>query len=140
MESLEIEIRKYKSLLDQMNRGLKELKRKYEKADKERIALRDDFKKVSIYIRNTQELLDEQDEITKSTNTQIAETQKENIELKSQLEIKENELSELREKQLEEINGNIFLIKIQITLNIIIFNCFKPKRAEKSIRKLKLYD
>jgi len=106
MESLEIEIRKYKSLLDQMNRGLKELKRKYEKADKERIALRDDFKKVSIYIRNTQELLDEQDEITKSTNTQIAETQKENIELKSQLEIKENESKELKDQHFEEINGN----------------------------------
>jgi hypothetical protein len=123
MESLEIEIRKYKSLLDQKNRVLKELKSKYEKAEKERLALRDDFKKVSIYIQNTQKLLDEQDEITKSANTQIAETQKENIELKTQLKIKENELSELREKQLEEINGNFFLIKIHITLNIIIFNC-----------------
>jgi seryl-tRNA synthetase len=83
------------------------LKSKFEKAEKERIELRDDFKKVSIYIQNTQKLLDEQDEITKSVNAKIAETQKENIELKrekqklqSELEIKENDSREF-EKRLE---------------------------------------
>ena len=71
----------------------------YEKADKERLELRDDFKKVSIFIQNTQQLLDEQDEITKSVNAKIAETQKENIQLKSKLELKESESKELKEKQ-----------------------------------------
>jgi chromosome segregation ATPase len=111
MESLENEIEKYKSLLDQKNQELKELQNKYEEADKERLELRDDFKKVSIFIQNTQKLLDEQDEITKSVNTQIAETQKENIELKSQLEIKENESKELKDQHFEEINGKIFINK-----------------------------
>ncbi len=111
MESLENEIEKYKSLLNQKNRELKDLQSRYEEAEKERIALRDDFQKVSIFIQNTQKLLDEQDEITKSVNARIAETQKENIELKSELELKESESKELKEKKLEEINGNIFLIK-----------------------------
>jgi chromosome segregation ATPase len=123
MESLENEIEKYKSLLDQKNQELKELQSKYEKAEKERLELRDDFKKVSIYIQNTQQLLDEQDEITKSVNAKKAETKKENIELKSQLELKENESREFKEKQIEEINGNIFLIE---NLNLkISFNYFK---------------
>jgi chromosome segregation ATPase len=111
MESLKNEIENYKSLLDQKNQELKELQSKYEKAEKERLELRDDFKKVSIYIQNTQQFLDEQEEITKSVNARIAETQKENIELKSQLELKESESRELKDKQLEEINGNFFLIK-----------------------------
>ena len=111
MESLENEIERYKSLLDQKNRELKELRSKYEEADKERLELRDDFKKVSIFIQNTQKLLEEQDEITKSVNAQIVEIQKENIELKSELGLKESESIELKDKQLEEINGNFFLIK-----------------------------
>ncbi len=124
MESLENEIGKYKSLLDQMNLELNELQNKYEKVDKERLELRDDFKKVdkerlelrddfkkvSIYIQNTQKLLDEQDEITKSVNAQIAEIQKENIELKSELELKESDSNELKQNQFDEINGNISLI------------------------------
>ena len=61
MESLENEIEKYKSLLDQKNQELKELQSRYEEAEKERLELRDDFKKVSIYIQNTQQFLDEQD-------------------------------------------------------------------------------
>jgi hypothetical protein len=126
MESLQNEIEKYISLLDQKNRELKELKSKYEEAEKERLDLRDDFKKVSIYIQHTQQFLDEQDEITKSVNAQIAETQKENLELKSKLEIKENESRELREKQLEEINGNIFLL--ENCNKIMIFNCLKLKK------------
>jgi hypothetical protein len=108
MESLENEIENYKSLLDQKNRELKELQSKYEEAEKERIALRDDFKKISIYIQHTQQFLDEQDEITKSDNVQIAETQKQNNELKSELELKEKQSRELKEKQMEEINGNFF--------------------------------
>ena len=111
MESLENEIGRNKSLLDQKNRELKELQSKYEKADKERLELKDDFKKVSIYIQNTQKLLDEQDEITKSVNVQKAETQKENIELKSELELKENESREFKEKHLEELNGNFYYLK-----------------------------
>ena len=117
MESLENEIENYKSLLDQKNRELNELQNKYEKVDKERLELRDDFKKVSICIQHTQQFLDEQDEITKSVYAQISETQKQNNELKrekqklqSQLEIKENELKDLKKKHLEEINDNFFLI------------------------------
>jgi chromosome segregation ATPase len=108
MESLKSEIENYKSLLDQKNRKLKELQSKYEKADKERLELRDDFQKVSIFIQNTQQFLDEQDAITKSVNAKIAETQKENIELKSVLEMKENELRELKQSQLDKINRNLF--------------------------------
>ena len=100
----------------------------YEKADKERLELRDDFKKVSIFIQNTQQLLDEQDEITKSVNSKIAETQKENLELKSELELKENESRELREKQQEEINGKIFLL--ENCNKITIFNCLKLKNKK----------
>ena len=111
MESLGDEIENYKSLLDQKNRELKELQSKHEKADKERLDLREDFQKVSIYIQNTQQFLDGQDAITKSVNAKIAETQKENIELKSVLEMKENESRELKENHLDKINGNIFILK-----------------------------
>jgi hypothetical protein len=121
MESLENEIENYKSLLDHKNKELEDLKNKYEKVDKERLELRDDFIKVSIYIQNTQQFLDEQDEITKSVNVQIAETQKENIELKSELELKESESKELKEKQLEETNGNFFLIELSIKKLVSIF-------------------
>ena len=127
MESIKNQIEKYKSLLDQKNRELKELQSEYEKADKERLELRDDFKKVSIYIQNTQQFLDEQDETTKSVNAQIAKTQKENIQMKSDLELKESDSRELKDKQLKEINGNFFLIK---NFNkLVIFNCLKLKRV-----------
>ena len=112
-----LQIKKYKSLLDQKSRENKELKSKYEKADKELIALRGDLKKLSSFIQNTQQLLDEQEEITKSVSAKIAETQKENIELKSELELKESEARELKDQQLKEINGNIFLIKKFIQKN-----------------------
>jgi hypothetical protein len=111
MESFENEIEKYKSVLDQKNRELKELEIKFEKADKERLELRDDFQKVSIFIQKTQQLLDEQDSITKSVNAKIAETQKENLQLKSQLEFEESESRESKIKRLEESNGNIFILK-----------------------------
>ncbi len=128
-----LQIKKYKSLLDQKNQELKDLKSKYEKADKERLAIREDFIKVSSFIQNTQQLLDEQDEITKSVNTQIAETQNENIELKrekqklqSELELKENESREFKE-MIKERDERIKLLENELKSNyfllVQLFSC-----------------
>ena len=121
MESFENEIEKYKSLLDQINKELNELKTKYEEADKTRLVLGDDLRKSWNFIENIQQYLDDQDEITKSVNAQIFETKKENIKLESEKLKLQNEL-QLKEKQLEEMNGKIFLINYFNKIINSIFN------------------
>ena len=97
------------------------MKTKYEEADKTRLVLGDDLRKSWNFIENIQQYLDDQDEITKSVQAQISETKKENIELESEKLKLQNEL-QLKEKQLEEMNGKIFLINYFNKIINSIFN------------------
>ena len=123
MESFENEIEKYKSLLDQKNSELKELTTKFEEADKVRVILGEDLRKTWNFIENIQQFVDEQDEITKTVNFHIAETKKENTELKSEKLKLQSELH-VKEILLEEISGNIFLINIFKKIISFNFKCF----------------